>query len=139
MEKEKQVNEVGRSLNVSHFWETYPDYEDSRCVRCRATIDGRAARGLSSRPGEKGHDVCGRCYALGESSIEKEFRMGKEKRDRMKTGWKTTEFWLTVLPVAMTFALLWAGKMQPADVQSLLPLFGGLGLYSVGRGLSKKG
>jgi hypothetical protein len=57
----------------------------------------------------------------------------------MKTGWKTTEFWLTVLPVAMTFALLWTGKLQPADVQSLLPLFGGLGLYSVGRGLSKKG
>lgn len=51
-----------------------------------------------------------------------------------KPGYKTTEFWMTVLPSAWT---MFSGSV-PAPWNVALPIIAG-GLYSLARGLAKAG
>lgn len=52
----------------------------------------------------------------------------------MKNGWQTSEFWLTVLGLAVGAWLLNQGH----DVKDVLALTAGVGAYAVSRGLAKK-
>ena len=66
------------------------------------------------------------------------------KNNEVKPGWKTTEFWITVVVAAGS--LLWgAGVLDPAGAGTANSVFGlvvsGLAAvgYTVSRGLVKKG
>lgn len=52
-------------------------------------------------------------------------------------GWKTSEFWLTALPIAGVFVLLAIGRLEVDDAMRLWPLFTGGGMYAISRGLAK--
>ncbi len=66
------------------------------------------------------------------------------KKNEVKPGWKTTEFWITV--VVALGSLLWgAGLLDPAGSGTANSVFGlvvsGLSAvgYTISRGLAKKG
>ena len=65
-------------------------------------------------------------------------------KNDIKPGWKTTEFWITVI-VALGSLLWGAGLLDPAGSGTVNHVFGlvvsGLSAvgYSVSRGLAKKG
>lgn len=55
----------------------------------------------------------------------------------MKPGWKTTEFWMQIIPIVGIFALLFVGRISPQDVAELWPIFVGSGAYAISRGGAK--
>lgn len=57
---------------------------------------------------------------------------------KQNPGWKTTEFWLTLVVAAGCFALLLAGKVTLAEIGELWPIFLGTGAYAVARGSAKR-
>jgi hypothetical protein len=60
---------------------------------------------------------------------------GQKVRVDMTDGFKTTEFWVTLIGVVGTLALVWAGKV-PADAWVGVVGIGG-GAYAIGRSIVK--
>jgi hypothetical protein len=55
----------------------------------------------------------------------------------LKEGWKTSEFWVIVLPIVGVFTLLLVGRVSVEQVVALWPVFAGSGSYAVSRGVAK--
>jgi len=54
-------------------------------------------------------------------------------------GWKTSEFWVTVLMVVCCTILIALGKIEVDDIGKLWPLFAGAIGYSASRSIAKLG
>ena len=55
----------------------------------------------------------------------------------VKPGWRTSEFWLSVTPMAVMLVLLVLGRITPDDISSLWPVFIPAGGYGISRGFVK--
>jgi hypothetical protein len=56
-----------------------------------------------------------------------------------RVGWRTSEFWLTLVPPVIIAALIAIGRITVEDAERLWPLFAGSGLYAIGRSMVKRG
>ena len=59
------------------------------------------------------------------------------KRAPLRAGWKTTEFWITLVSILSVTILLYSGAISVDEASVLWPLFLAAGGYSIGRGLAK--
>ena len=52
-------------------------------------------------------------------------------------GWKTSEFWVTVIGIISVTVLIGLERMTVADLERLWPLAVGAGSYAISRGMAK--